>query len=363
MLRVGVDGRNINNKFDGISRYTLNLLIELQKKDIEIFIFTQGKVDPAIRALLYKCNFVSAVCHFGIFEWLFLILPKQLVENKINVFWGPSHRLPLRSIAQIPTILTIHDLVFKRRASSMRFRNYLGEFVFFKRAIKKASSIICVSDFTRRELINFYPWVYKKTTVLYPGSNFSTIKPKLIDYLTPFQGQFLLSVGTNDPRKNIENLLIGYSALSHEMRSRHPMVIVGGDGWGGSLRKIAKNYKILDTTYFIGTISDSYLKWLYENTLLLCYASCYEGFGLPALEAMSCGKRSMILSGTAMAEFVGEYGVYSESSSAVALGEILNCYVSRWSNKLVQDLIPYSDERFTWEFAAEKLYEKITKAH
>jgi alpha-1,3-rhamnosyl/mannosyltransferase len=103
-------------------------------------------------------------------------------------------------------------------------------------------------------------------------------------------GSYLLAVGTLEPRKNLKTLIIAYAQLSKHERQRTPLVIAGGSGWGdiglpGETAALVQDGSLR----FVGAVSDAQLRSLYEGAIALMFPSIYEGFGMPVVEAMSCG--------------------------------------------------------------------------
>lgn len=172
-----------------------------------------------------------------------------------------------------------------------RNREYLKKWV--GKTIGKAGTVLTISNFVKERIVEEYGLADKKIFVTHippkpkPKPDGSILK----DLLLP--DDYLLFVGTIEPRKNITNLVLGYAELPQNIRNKYPLVLAGGDGWldseiNDTLRSLEKNG--ITTIRKTGYISEAKLAALYSNCKLVVQPSHYEGFGMPILEAMSYGK-------------------------------------------------------------------------
>ncbi len=119
--------------------------------------------------------------------------------------------------------------------------------------------------------------------------------------------KYILSVSTLEPRKNLDRLVAAYALLSDKLRTRFPLVIVGGGGWGDTLANpVVEQARRTGTLRLLGYLPDADLVSLYARAAAFAYVSIYEGFGLPVLEAMAAGTPVLASSTTATGETAGE---------------------------------------------------------
>jgi glycosyltransferase involved in cell wall biosynthesis len=183
----------------------------------------------------------------------------------------------------MPLAVTVHDLAVLRHPETFNqwTRRYSRSCV--PRVVRAASRVIAVSEFTKQELVELLGTSEAKIAVVPNG---------VADVFAPdgraAEGDYVLAVGTLEPRKNLERVAQAARLASVELR------VVGARGWGG-----------VDAPGWVGRVSDEELARLYRGARSLVYASLYEGFGLPIVEAMACGTPVVTSTGGATEETAG----------------------------------------------------------
>ncbi|MFQ6100789.1 MAG: glycosyltransferase family 4 protein [Anaerolineae bacterium] len=209
-----------------------------------------------------------------------------------ELFHATEHLLlPLRGI---PTVLTVHDLIFRHLPAHHKPLNrwYLNAGLPFY--CRRATHIIAISECTRRDLIAAYDVPPEKVTVIYEAAD-SRFRPQPPETVAAVQARYglperyLLFVGTIEPRKNLARLLGSFEAV-HAEGLTDGLVIVGRRGWlyGDFFARLERS-PVRDAVIFPGYVPDEHLPALYAGAQALALPSLYEGFGLPVLEAMACG--------------------------------------------------------------------------
>lgn len=165
--------------------------------------------------------------------------------------------------------------------------------------------MITVSDFTKSELSNELKGIKEKTHTI-PLQSFISTKDMKAEYPRYIDGQYILFVGTLEPRKNLDNLLKAFQRISLTHQGLK-LITVGKDGWGNvKISSQAKELNIEDKVIVTGFVSDEELLSLYQHCDILAMPSIYEGFGLPALEALSLKKKVVVSKFNAIAEITGD---------------------------------------------------------
>jgi glycosyltransferase involved in cell wall biosynthesis len=299
-MRIAVDARPLSHPLAGIGRYTQNVLAYLLRHtEHQWFIYSDSRLIaelPKGPQIHYRTLNKKRLCPSTIISQL--LFPIWAAKDRIELFWSPGQHLPLLLSAKIKTIVTIHDLVWLRYPETMNYKGRLLDNYLIPASINKANHILSVSHNTRDELINNLQIPPGKVTVttlaptpLPPGH-----KPILIDELT--DARFILFVGTQEPRKNLNNLLIAYSQLQ-KCYPDHKLVICGQTGWLNTpLHKTITELDLSERVVITGYLRESELHGLYQHTDVLAMPSLYEGFGLPALEAMAYNKPVVVTPNT-----------------------------------------------------------------
>jgi len=243
--------------------------------------------------------------------WAGLYLPLMAKRDKIDLFWGPAHRLPRLLPSNIAKIVTIHDLVWKYFGETMRPASRFLEKYQMPSAIHSSNHIITVSQSTARAVLKEYAIEPSKVDVVSPAA---TLRPDIPSFSRlselGIDKPFYLFVGTPEPRKNIHRLLKAHAGLSTNLKEKAMLVIAGGHGWGDlQLAKMIEDLNISSSVLVTGYIDETALAALYAKTMFLAMPSLYEGLGLPIVEAMSFGKPVLTSNNSSMPEVAGNSGL------------------------------------------------------
>ena len=308
-MKIGIDISQIVYQ-TGVSRYTAELVENLLKVDTQNqYVLYAGSIrQRAIiksfvaklprRVKLILTPFSPKIANL-IFN-RFNLSMNRFIGN-IDVFHASNWVLPNLSC---PVVTTIHDLTF------LKFpREHLPYYIAahkrqLKRAKKRAAAIISVSQATKRDLID-QGLPEAKIQVVYEAAG-SQFKPEPIK-----RRPFILSVGTIEPRKNIRRLIQAYQQLKLKNLE---LLIVGKFGWGEKDRPIP-GVKLL------GFVPDEELATLYSQAKVFVYPSLYEGFGLPVVEALSCGCPVVTSNVSSLPEVGGQAAVYVDPLSVTSISQ------------------------------------------
>lgn len=210
-----------------------------------------------------------------------------------HVFHGPNFFIP--EIADVG-VATVHDLsIFKYPETHPTSR--LREFeMHFKASMARAAHLITDSEATRQEVIAFLGWSERNITAVPLGvsptfqqMDAATVAPVMARYGLSYKS-YCLCVSTLEPRKKIVELLRAYQCLPEALRTRYPLVLVGGAGWlSEQLHADIDRLSAQCWLKYLGFILEQDLPALYAGARSFVYPSIYEGFGLPVLEAMASG--------------------------------------------------------------------------
>ena len=267
MIRVALDVSPLVQTRAGTARYLKALLRELQRRDdVDVTTLSFGR-DTRLSTLARDA------------VWYPFALGRR---RNADLLHCPTYRGPVRSA--LPLVVTVHDLAVLRHPRAFnRWSRLYGPRV-VPRVLAAARRVIAVSEFTKRELIELLQVPANKIRVV-PNGVDGTFTPD-----GPAEGgEYVLAVGTLEPRKNLPRLVEAMRRSDVELR------VVGARGWGGV--EVGGN-----GVRWLGEVSDSELARLYRGARCVAYPSLYEGFGIPVLEAMACGVPVVTSRGTAMEE-------------------------------------------------------------
>ena len=282
----------------GLSRYSENLVRELSPllgDRLRLFQNSLGRRGP----LRGWENHPVVGVPLGYKPWRALVwlghVTRWPMDGKLpgaSLFHATEHLLP--PLNEIPTVLTVHDLIFERYPQYHKRMNYLYLRASMPTYCRRATAIIAISEATKADLVQFYGIDPNRATVIpeAAGPAFRPQSPKHVEAARRRYGlpqRYILTVGTVEPRKNLIRLLDACGPLLADGLA-DSLAVVGGKGWlyHGLLRHLeALSWR--DKVVLTGFVPDEDLPALYSGALLTVQPSLFEGFGLPVLEAMACG--------------------------------------------------------------------------
>jgi glycosyltransferase involved in cell wall biosynthesis len=235
-------------------------------------------------------------------------------------------------LAPCPVVATIHDLSFEHLPETFKRRSRMQLRFTVRRTARAAAHVIAPSEFTRRDLIETYGLDPERVSAIPLGvaPHFRPVddagRRERVRRLYGIRGEYVLAVGSIQPRKNLGRLVRAYSALRGERgRSNLPqLVLVGKQAWlYDETLKTIEEERVGDSVVLTGHVSENDLPALYSGALCFVYPSYFEGFGLPPLEAMSCGAPVLTGNLTSLPEVVGDAGLTVDPFDTGALARAL----------------------------------------
>lgn len=226
-------------------------------------------------------------------RWWTLGLPSYLKRNPLALFHGTNYEVPLR--AQCPTVVTVHDLSLLLHSNTHEARAVRRARLLLPLMARRATRIITPSEQVRDEVCEHLKIPRDKVfaTPLAPRSSFTPMSAEesvAVRKRFEIEDEFLLFVGTIEPRKNLSTLLNAFDEVLRGTALRPQLVVAGKVGWKvDDVLAQARQSPIRDRVRWVGFVSDEDLRALYSSCRAFIYPSIYEGFGLPPLEAMACG--------------------------------------------------------------------------
>ena len=292
-MRIGIDAHMIGKREGGNETYVRNLINSLARIDDKncYVIFVTDKKSAKSLNFCNRNFVIDTISPNNIYRLGVQFYNKQK-KHCLDLMHFTYH-MPL--ILQSKSIITIHDLSFKKHPNFFNFKNRLIFSAFGKLSAEKADSIITVSNSSKRDIIEFYHIVENKVWVTYLAANEDYInldknRFEVIREKYKIDSKFVLSIGSFEPKKNLWILLKAFKKIITENAIEHHLLIVHRDmvGINEAFRQM-KLLDILDRSNMIPYVDSQDLPYLYALADVFVYPSIYEGFGLPVLEAMTSG--------------------------------------------------------------------------
>lgn len=383
-MKIGIDARFYGIIGKGLGRYTQKLIEHLEKISAE-----SGDFSDEYFIFLGKENFAdyepkNPNFHKILAPYRWYTLSEQIgmpiILNKYNLdlVHFPHFNVPF--LYRKKFVVTIHDLILLQfptvKSTTLNPVFYKIKFLAYKfiiwSAIKRAQKVITVSNFTKKELLKYYKKSLKedKIVITYEAGNdnektsdFGSQNDLEILKNYGILKPYLLYVGNAYPHKNLERLVLAFGGLN--MAQEYQLVLVGKtDYFYSTLKKMVQEKNIKDVI-FLEQISDEILDTIYRKSKVFVFASLYEGFGIPPLEAMS-RKIPVISSNHPCMKEILEDSVYffdgqDENSITKAMREILENEEIRQDliGKGLQQIKKYSWEKMSKE--TQKIYSEINE--
>jgi glycosyltransferase involved in cell wall biosynthesis len=314
-MKIGFDAKRAFLNSSGLGNYSRNTLNAIYRffRDNEYILFT-----PEVKDRLF-----SNYKQFKVVSpqnriakkmkslWRSLFLVPHLKRHGVELFHGLSNELP-KGIhkSEIPSVVTIHDLIFMRYPE---FYKPIDRKIYFKKvkyACHSADKIIAISRQTKHDIETFFHVPPEKVELIYqPVSPVFYEKQNVTELLEKYHlpKEFILSVGTLEPRKN--QLALLQALQSKEIQIRVVFVGKQTSSYMTEIKRFLEENEMESQVQFLSNIPESDLAALYQTAVLSVYISVFEGFGLPVIESMACGCPVVTSSVSVLPETAGDAAV------------------------------------------------------
>jgi len=365
-MNIALDGIPLIVSKTGVGHYTFELARSLAHLDTnaQVQLLAPSNLNAMELDGNLPSNLRAETIPVGEFtkHWWSIGLPVYLRGQSFDLFHGTNYEVPLWS--PCPTVITIHDLSLllhpgqqeKRRESRARRRLPLMSRI--------ATAVIVPTEAIKREVCDTLNISCEKVFVVAEAArtSFKHDESLGLEVKSRFgiNKRFVLAVGTVEPRKNYSVLIKAFERVLVENPDLNiQVVIAGAEGWqSGDVRLQIEQSSSRERIVLTGYLTDEYLRALYSTCSVFVYPSTYEGFGLPPLEAMSCGAPVIASAIPAIAEVTGQAARLvpptNENDLARAIAEVVT------NEDLRQELIDAGVSRageFSWERTAAETRE------
>ena len=365
-MRIGINvsvlkaGENVS----GIGYYTYRIVKELLDNDTEneYYLFSNCEIsvhfpeNSRVHNILYPCK--------NRLLWSRYLLGWQIQKFNLDIFWSPTHNLPIVKKKKTKYYMTVHDIanhiLENISQSKSNQQKYLR--LILDHSCKIADGIIAPSNATKNDLVEHFRVAPQKIFVIYEGGDKeSNVKPageQELEEKYRVKKPYFLYVGTLQPRKNIETIVDSFLRLAKN-ESTVQLVLAGGIGWGMDkvLDKIQKS-GFKDRIILTGYVSEEEKAGLYKNAEAFLFPSQYEGFGIPVLESFSYGVPVITAKNSSLPEVGGNAAIYIENVMSSA--ELEECMkkilsLSESDRMLLSEKGIQKFNKFTWKKCAREI--------
>ena len=366
-MRIGIDARTIN-VYPGMGRHCYSLTKALAKIDQEneYVIF---KTPKASMPLTDNPNFEEVTVDIRPLSVGSVIgFSRHVAKAKLDMLLCGFYIAPWNVPCKM--VLTVYDMMdrsFAKIFSHHPFPIPLCLKLFYRivvrRAVRNATRIITISEFTKREVLKYhrlkaehiYAIHLAADTHFRPEQDITVLQRVRERYHLP--SDYVLFLGTTKYYKNLDRLMESFALMMRKDMPSRPMLVVAGmkDALGSRLLQLVRRLEIENDVLFIGEIDEDDMPALYSLATVFAFPSLYEGFGLPPLEAMSCGTPVIVSNTSSLPEVVGEGGVQIDPFNTEEMARALEKMLTDDSHrKAMSDKGLRQAANFSWEKTAQE---------
>jgi glycosyltransferase involved in cell wall biosynthesis len=361
MLRVGLDARMNAYRRGGIPAYTQHLLAALASLPPQAELFAlehRRQQHPVVAVPGVRRARLYTPPHHRLEQWS---LPLEVLPLRLDVLHCPDFVAPRRR--PCAAVVTIHDLAFLHFPGILdqEAQRYYSQ---VRASVWHADAVIAVSEATRRDITHLLDLPPDRIDVVYEAAapQFGPLTlpagaTRHINGIALTAGSFALFVSTLEPRKNLPTLLHAlHRCAAQRPGTPYHLVLAGGRGWNDhEIFATIRDLRLYERVTPLGSVTLDDLHWLYNACRLYVNPSRYEGFGLPALEALACGAPTVVAETSSLPEVVGDAALRVPPLDVAAWAEVL---ARLWHDAdLRADLARRGPQRaalFSWERAARE---------
>lgn len=324
-MKIGIDARFAVCKRRGIGNYSLKLILNLAEIDSENQYILYVDRDDVEKVLPNKPNFcIKKLTPANYLFWEQVLLPQQAKKDSLDILHCLGNTAPIKISHRIKLVSSIMDVMYLKDYSelpqSYSLYQKLGRIyrkIVVPRTIGCLSKVITISGFSKLDIMHHLKALRDEDVVVTylaanewfaPCKNESTFERLKKKY--NINADFIFTLGATDPRKNTERIIRTFLELKSKCSIPEQLVISGLPNWKSTLfYRMVQNSKYKNDIVFLDFVTEDDLVCLYNYATVFLYPSLYEGFGLPPLEAMSCGAPVITSNSTSIPEIAGDAAI------------------------------------------------------
>jgi len=365
-MRIAILADPIDNQQAGIHYYTREFLTHLGKVSPKNeYLAIRMSPTPTIHGIdNIVVNNYPGIPGYKAYR-MFMGLPIKLRRMKVDAVVEPAHFGPFNLPSSIKRVTVIHDLTPINYPHFHRFHSQLLQRIFLKSILKRADLVVANSRSTLNDINEYLPSAKEKAEYIYLGKDpifKKTLNEDLLHELYGIDYPYCLYIGTIEPRKNLLTLLKAFEVLKKEHKSKLHLVIGGQVGWKSEdFFKELDNHPYRDDINLMGYIPRDIMPLIYSQASVFIFPSLYEGFGMPVLEAMSCGTPCILADNSSLPEVGGLAADTFETKDFRALAALIQRYEKNTAFRKERSIQAAEQaSQFSWENYAREFDNLIT---
>ena len=360
-MLIGIDANeaNVANRV-GSNQYAFKLLEQLNKLDQKNSYLIYLKKSPLTDLPKPSENWQYRIIKkMPLWTQWRLPLSLYLKKPRPDVFLTLGHYAP--RFSPVPRLICILDLAYLFFPKTYLRKDLYKLKRWTARSVKRASHIFTISKATKKDIQKHYQVKPDKITVAYPAIDHQRFIKKSP---SPVKGEYLLYLGTLQPRKNLIELVKAYADLPEEHQS-NKLVIAGKKGWlYKPLFKLVKDLDLESRVIFTGFVKNVSLSGLIQNAKLLILPSLYEGFGIPVVQSMAAGTPVLVSKNSSLKEIVSSFGLYIKppfKAKQIKAGILKALLVSSEKKQSIIKQAQARSQQFSWKKSTTKILHALNQ--
>ncbi|MEQ8303415.1 MAG: glycosyltransferase family 1 protein [Cyclobacteriaceae bacterium] len=371
-MRIGFDAKRLFNNYTGLgnySRFVVEALIRYAA-DHEYVLFTpkvQHNDDTKIFHESENTTIVEPsklISKLGLRSfWRSVKLGEVAKKNGVQILHGLSNELPKTKPSGLKTVITVHDLIFKRYPSFYKPIDVKIYDYKLRKALETADAVVAISKQTTSDISTYYGYPENKIDVIYQGCHPSFHRRYDADVLQQVRAKYqlpakyLLNVGTLEDRKNA---LVIVQALREVDPSISAVFIGRETAYADKIKHFAKAHKLESRVNFIHKVDFKDLPAIYQQAELFAYPSLFEGFGIPIVEAIASGTPVIAARTSSLTEAGGPGTIYFDPENSSELARLTNDLLS---NRTRREEIIVSSNQYITQFEPQRIAVDMMKVY
>ena len=367
-MRIGFDGKRAIQNFTGLgnySRFVLDLLARFHS-DHSYYLYTAKRPEDHF-GIPDSIRFCHPPSYKNPAFWRTFTVIRDLRDDKIDLYHGLSNELPVGiKKCGIPSIVTIHDLIFLRFPGFYPPVDRLIYKLKFRYACKNATRIIAVSKQTKADIVSFFNIPEEKIDVVYQGCDkafqirATDEEKKAIRAEYKLPAKFLLNVGTIEERKNLGLIVKALKRVPEDIK----LVVIGKEtDYAREIKEYIDANNLFDRIIFLKNVPLKDLPTIYQLAEIFVYPSEFEGFGIPVVEALYSGIPVIAATGSCLEEAGGPGSCYVHPEDEVQLAYHINSILSNQKKREEMVKLGFIHvQKFSEKQLAEDLMKTYQKA-